>query len=125
MTPITFDSTPAVANVRRTTPADNSRPTADSGTQAPANNNPRPSVVLNLNSSANQAATNGVTYGNPRTAGSAASANQANGGERNNPVQARSSEQQDAERIELDRRNLQAAQASNTSRQAVAANPSA
>jgi hypothetical protein len=125
MTPITLDSPSAVASVRRTPPAETSRPAADSGAPAPANNNPRPSVVLNLNSSANQAATNGVTYGNPRATGSATAANQANGGERNNPVQARSTEQQDAERIEMDRRNLQSAQASSSSRQAVAANPSA
>jgi len=154
MTPITTDSTAAVASVRRTPPTDNTRTNSGNGARTQADNPARPSVVVNLNASANQNALNGLTYGNPRAnrANSAAGASTeaqvqntgqqrtgapspAQGGaqaQRNaqtaglkSPNEARNTARQDAQRAETDRQNLQLAQVTSTSRQAQASERSA
>ena len=63
----TDSSTPTVASVRRTQEAERNRAagTAPSEPSA-ADTPPRPSTVVNLNSSARQAALNGLTYGTLR-----------------------------------------------------------
>lgn len=121
MTPLTLDSTPAVGNVRRPTAVDNTRANNPSGAAAPTETSARPSVVVNLNTSANQAALNNLTYTNPR-AGAAARSAEAQAQATDAP---RTTEREDTERQNMDRQNLQAAQATNTQRQAVAADQTA
>ena len=112
MTPIaSTDNSPSVASVRRSNPAnevvrnDTSRGNNPSRSDPPA----RPSTVVNLNSSANQAVLNGFTYANPRTNGTPR-------GDATAQLQA-----QDAQQQTLDRQALQAAEATNNQRQAQAA----
>ena len=125
MTPLTLDSTPAVGSVRRPTALDNTRANAAGeakGANTPAESPARPSVVLNLTTSANQTALSNLTYTNPR-AGAAARAADAQAQAANAP---RPTEREDTERQDMeDRQNLQAAQATNTQRQAVAADQTA
>lgn len=130
MTPLTLDSTSAVGSVRRPTATDNTRANAGENASPPADNPTRPSVVLNLNSSATQTALSNLTYGNPR-AGAAARAAEAQAQAANapraaaNPTPEANALDTAAAARTTDRQNLQAAQATNTSRQAVAADQTA
>ncbi len=125
MTPLTLDSTPAVGNVRRPTALDNTRANNPSGAAAPTEAPARPSVVVNLNTSANQAALNNLTYTNPRAGAAARSAEAQAQAQAQATDAPRTTEREDTERLNTDRQNLQAAQATNTQRQAVAADQTA
>lgn len=153
MTPVAIDRTSTVANVRRTTSNESVNVGGGAGGE-PTENTSRPSVVLNLNTSANQSALSALTYGNPRSNTAARSLNAASEAQPQQSVNQqraqaeqttsdaqteeavestqlndnnteRASEAQDALRLQTDRRNLQAAQATSTSRQAAVADQSA
>jgi hypothetical protein len=152
MTPVAIDRTSTVANVRRTT-SNESANVGGGGGAEPTENTPRPSVVLNLNTSSNQSALSVLTYGNPRanTAGRSSNAisepqaqsvipqrtqaeettsdaqteEVAESTQLNDNNTERVADAQDALRLQTDRRNLQAAQATSTSRQAAVADQSA
>lgn len=156
MTPTSISSANAVTSAQRTgaTAPGNERPsvtvTQSSATGSPA----RPSAVVNLKTSANQAALNSLTYGNLRgnanasqatgspTAGQGSTQTQANSpanntttsqsqvrAQSNQAAQEATQESQETDQAtqsqETDRQGAQAAQATSFSRQAFAEAPAA